>query len=185
MFPLSTVASRTRLFWTVKKQNSTTTTQPFNGLFSRTTWVSRNRKGKTNLDFTGARDSEWQWHQLGDMQITMPVPHHSVFYRPDALPVAQPTASKHWRLKKQNSNTQLSSLMEWQFLYFYNFHLLATSPGKRALETVRPWASSSPPVSRSDLRSTSRPDCQTHQRGNMDLLTLMAYNDSTMVPKSL
>ena len=29
--------------------------------------------------------------------ITMPVPHHSVFYRPDALPVAQPTASKHGR----------------------------------------------------------------------------------------
>jgi len=27
-------------------------------------------------------------------QITMPVPHHSVFYRPDALPAAQPTASK-------------------------------------------------------------------------------------------
>ena len=34
--------------------------QPFNGLFSRTTWVSRYQKGKTNLDFTGARDSEWQ-----------------------------------------------------------------------------------------------------------------------------
>ena len=32
--------------------------QPFNGLFSRTTWVSRYQKGKTNLDFTGARDSE-------------------------------------------------------------------------------------------------------------------------------
>ena len=30
-------------------------------------------------------------------QITMPVPHHSFFYRPDALPAAQPTASKHWR----------------------------------------------------------------------------------------
>ena len=30
-------------------------------------------------------------------QITMPAPHHSVFYRPDALPAAQPTASKHWR----------------------------------------------------------------------------------------
>ena len=26
------------------------------------------RKGKTNLDFTEARDSEWQWHQLGHMQ---------------------------------------------------------------------------------------------------------------------
>ena len=30
-------------------------------------------------------------------QITMPATHHSVFYRPDALPVAQPTESKHWR----------------------------------------------------------------------------------------
>ena len=43
--------------------------QPFNGLFSRTTWVSRYQKGTTNLDFTGARDSEWQWHQLGHMQV--------------------------------------------------------------------------------------------------------------------
>jgi len=32
-------------------------------------------------------------------QITTPTPHHSVFYRPDALPAAQPTASKHWRPK--------------------------------------------------------------------------------------
>jgi len=30
-------------------------------------------------------------------QITMPAPHHSVFYRPDALPAAQPAVSKHWR----------------------------------------------------------------------------------------
>jgi len=29
---------------------------PLNGLFSRTTWVSRYQKGKTNLDFTEARD---------------------------------------------------------------------------------------------------------------------------------
>ena len=29
-------------------------------------------------------------------QIIMPATHHSVFYRPDALPAAQPTASKHW-----------------------------------------------------------------------------------------
>ena len=32
-------------------------------------------------------------------QTTMPPPHHSVFYRPDALPAAQPTASKHWTCK--------------------------------------------------------------------------------------
>jgi len=36
---------------------------------SRTTRVSRYQKGKTNLDFTEARDSEWQWHQLGHMQV--------------------------------------------------------------------------------------------------------------------
>ena len=29
-------------------------------------------------------------------QTTTPAPNHSVFYRPDALPAAQPTASKHW-----------------------------------------------------------------------------------------
>ena len=34
---------------------------------------------------------------LSSRQITTPAPHHSVFYRPDALPAAQPTASKHWR----------------------------------------------------------------------------------------
>ena len=27
------------------------------------------QKGKTNLDFTEARDGEWQWHQLGHMQV--------------------------------------------------------------------------------------------------------------------
>jgi len=31
--------------------------------------VSRYQKGKTNLDFTEARDSEWQLHQLGHMQV--------------------------------------------------------------------------------------------------------------------
>jgi len=31
--------------------------------------VSRYQKGKTNVDFTEARDSEWQWHQLGQMQV--------------------------------------------------------------------------------------------------------------------
>ena len=46
-----------------------THTHLFNGLFSGTTLLSRYQKGKTNLDFTEARDSEWQWHQLGHMQV--------------------------------------------------------------------------------------------------------------------
>ena len=44
-------------------------THPFNGPFSGTTQVGRYQKVKTSLDFTEARDSEWQWHQLGHMQV--------------------------------------------------------------------------------------------------------------------
>ena len=42
---------------------------PFNSPLSGTTRVSRYQKGKTNLDFTEARGSEWQWHQLGHVQV--------------------------------------------------------------------------------------------------------------------
>ena len=52
-----------------KKTQTNTHTHPFNGSLSGTTRVSRYQKGKTNLDFTEARDSEWQWHQLGHMQV--------------------------------------------------------------------------------------------------------------------
>jgi len=31
--------------------------------------VSWYKKGKTSLDFTEAEDSEWQWYQLGHMQV--------------------------------------------------------------------------------------------------------------------
>ena len=56
-------------------------------------------------DYPGESDSEWQWHQLGHMQVCTSLQkdnhastHHSVFfYTPDALPATQPTASKHWR----------------------------------------------------------------------------------------
>ena len=45
-----------------------THTHPLNGPLSGTTQVSQYQKGKTSLDFTEARDSEWQWHQLGHIQ---------------------------------------------------------------------------------------------------------------------
>jgi len=44
--------------------------------------VSQYQKGKTNLDFTEARDNEWQWHPMSHMQVctslqtdTTPAPH--------------------------------------------------------------------------------------------------------------
>jgi len=64
--------------------------------------VSQCQKGKTNLDCTEARDSEWHWQQLGHMQVctSRKIDNHTntpplSFYSPDALPAAQPTASKH------------------------------------------------------------------------------------------
>ena len=46
-----------------------TRTHTFNRPSSWATRVSRYQKGKTNLDFIEARDSVWQWHQLGHMQV--------------------------------------------------------------------------------------------------------------------
>jgi len=64
----------------------TTHTHPFNSPFSGTTRVSWYQKGNTNLDFTEARDCEWQWHQLGRIQVCISLQiynhastHHSVF----------------------------------------------------------------------------------------------------------
>jgi len=51
------------------QETATQHTHPFNGPLSGTTQVSRYQKGKTNLDFTEASDSEWQWHQLDHMQV--------------------------------------------------------------------------------------------------------------------
>ena len=54
---------------------------PFNGRLSGTNQVSRYQKGETNLDFTEARDSEWQWHLLGHVQVCIllqTAPHHSI-----------------------------------------------------------------------------------------------------------
>ena len=48
-----------------------TRTHTFNSPFSGTTQVSWYQKGKTNLDFTEARDSEWQWHQLGHICLPL------------------------------------------------------------------------------------------------------------------
>jgi len=78
-----------------------THTHPFNGHLSKTTSVSRYQKGKTNLDVTEARDSEWQWHQLGHMQVCtlLQIDNHAntptlVIHRPDALPAAPKNRAK-------------------------------------------------------------------------------------------
>jgi len=53
----------------LQRKRKVTHAHPFNGPLPGTTQVSRYQKGKTNLDFTEARGSEWQWQQLGHMQV--------------------------------------------------------------------------------------------------------------------
>jgi len=50
---------------------ATTTTRPtsFNGLFSRTTWVSQHQKGKPFWILLDKQMIGWQWHQLDHMQF--------------------------------------------------------------------------------------------------------------------
>jgi len=76
----------------------------FNGPLSRTTRVSRYQKGKPiwillKQETVSGSGISWAVCKSAphSRQITMAAPHHSFFYRPDALPAAQPTASKHWR----------------------------------------------------------------------------------------
>ena len=45
-------------------------------------------------------------------QITMPAPHHSVFYRPDALPAAQQRESTEGIISKHNPKQQIESCQE-------------------------------------------------------------------------
>jgi len=55
-------------------------------ILSRTSWVSQYQKSKP----VWISWSKWQWVVVAPRprQITTSAPHHSVFYRPDALPAA-------------------------------------------------------------------------------------------------
>ena len=116
---------RSGLFWrrphtrTHARMHARSRAHTFNGPLSGTTQVSLYQKGKTSLDFAEARDSEWQWHQLGHMQVCTSLQtdkHTSTpplsFYRPDALPAAQPTASKHWR--QEETTVSANAPVGWE-----------------------------------------------------------------------
>jgi len=97
---------------------------PLSGPLSRTTWISWYQKGKTNLDFTEARNSEWQWHQLGHMQIcTSPqTDNHASTPPPIFLQARRPSCvqPKHWRHRSYINNQTKHKLL--------NFYMLFTVP---------------------------------------------------------
>jgi len=103
--------------------NSPTHTHLFSGPLSGTTRVSWNHKGKTNLDFIEARDSEWQWHQLGSMQVCTSLQtddhsstHHSVFYRPFLPPNQQHQRQWSQIAKFLNCGSLCHSFASWASL---------------------------------------------------------------------
>jgi len=79
--------------------------------------VSRYQKGKTNLDFTEARESEWQWHQLGYMQVlhltpdSQPRQYLTNQFLTDRMPFLPPTNSVKSLLEKLMGQTDTGPLL--------------------------------------------------------------------------
>jgi len=74
--------------------------------------VSLYQKGKTNLDFTEAIDSEWQWHQLGRMHVctSLQTDNHAstppLIFLQARCPSCRPTNSV--KALKESHNTELT-----------------------------------------------------------------------------
>jgi len=79
--------------------------------------VSRYQKSKTNLNFTGARDSEWQWHQLGHIQVctSLQTDNHAstptLSFLQARCPSCRPTNSvKALKEAKDKKNKKISTI---------------------------------------------------------------------------
>ena len=95
-----------------------THTHPFNGPFSGLPEWAGTRKVKPiwNLlkqETVSGSGISWGICKSASRsrQITTPTPHRSVFYRPNAIPAAQPTESKHWRQNTHRAKTKKMALM--------------------------------------------------------------------------
>ena len=98
-------APRSRQITTATCQSTHTHTHAFNGPLSGTTQVSRYQKGKTNLDFTEARDSEWQWHQLAICKSAPRCSQHSTTqFFTGRMPFLPPNQQRQSSEGKNNNN---------------------------------------------------------------------------------
>jgi len=91
--------------------------------------VSRYQTGKTNLDFIEARDREWQWHQLGHMQVctSLQTDNHAstppLSFLQAGCPSCRPTNS----VKALKAKTHLDSSQSNAFAHTPNSPLLITN----------------------------------------------------------
>jgi len=126
---------------------------------SGTTQVSRYQKGKTNLDFTEATDSECQRHQLGHMQVctSFQTDNHAstspLSFLQAGCPSCHPTNSvkalkaqpKQWskKVKKDNATEPPSCVSYFVMLcmltiYIYSQNVSCVT-GSAHLHTNNPW----------------------------------------------
>ena len=94
-----------------------THTHPFNGPFSRTTRVGRYQKGKTNLDFTKSRDSEWQWHQLAYSSLHLapdrqPRQHLTTQFFTGRMPFLPPNQQRQSTEGNNFANAHVSKMID-------------------------------------------------------------------------
>jgi len=104
--------------------------------------VSWYQKGKTNLHFTEARDSEWQWHQLGHMQVCTLLQTDSHISTPPlcflqaGCPSCRPTnsvkalkakAALHTYEMKQNKCCKYHSSYFTSILFYFTIHTTTTT----------------------------------------------------------
>ena len=117
----------------------------FNGHFSTWNWISRYQNVSV-LDFVGAKGVVVTTGAIRHAKLqskwSPPTNQHPTFYRPDALPVAQPTVSEHWRECRSScimAETKLKLVhwnvgLPWSSIFLLctevkvNMHTLDTAP---------------------------------------------------------
>jgi len=131
--------------------------------------VSQYQKGKTNLDFTEARDSERRWHQLGHMQActllqtdTTPAPHHSVFLQA-GCPSCRPTNSVKALKAVHNTHTHTHT-------HPFNGPLSGSTQVSRYQKTNL------------DFTEARDSEWQWHQLGHMQVCTSLQTDNHTSTP---
>jgi len=88
--------------------------------------VSQYQKSKTNLDFTEARGSEWQWHQPGHMQVytLLQTDNHAstplLSFLQAGCPSCRPTNSVK-ALKATQSYLNLSHILNMSLHYLVKY----------------------------------------------------------------
>ena len=118
--------------------------------------MSRYQKGKTNLDFTEARDSEWQWHQLGHMQvyILLQTDNHAstplLSFFTGRMPFLSPnqqrqsTEGRYYSLLLTVYIFNCRVLYGWKFIYFASA-AVAVDSSRMTASSSASWSRFSPP----------------------------------------